>query len=73
MQFDIYHLLLLIVGFLIGLLKEYIQQRIFVKHLAKVGELEEAMGFGLNETSQSIENTDKDSKNINPYYRGFYS
>lgn len=66
------------IGFLIGLLKDYLQQRLFIHNISKVGQLDSeeemekailASGFALNEDMPE----DVDSRNIETYYKGYYS
>lgn len=78
MQFDIWHIVFMGAGILLTLLKDYIQQRIFLSNLIKTEQITQeqemekmmqASGFGLNEDLAAKE----DSGNIEPYYKGYYS
>lgn len=77
MDLDVYHLLFFILGGFVPIIKDYIQQKLFLNHMNKIGqqEIEQQMekmlnvGFGLNEDVPE----GADSKNIEAYYKGYYS
>ncbi len=76
MQLDLCHLIAFALGFIASVSKDYLQQKIFVKHMSKLGqeesdkELERIMnaGFGLNDRPP-----DDDSSNIENNYKSYFS
>ena len=67
------------VGFLCGLLKDFLQQKLFIRNMRRLGELDaeeemekiiKASGFALNEHRAE---EGEDSKNIEADYKGYFS